>query len=592
MMKIKSNNLFLLKEIFKVCWYRVVFSILQRILKKFATAFLIQIFLFKYIIDSIETNKSFNEIVYVVTGVIIVVLLCFVFIEWYNNICVPLTDIILKKHFKVKIYEKAYKVDLACYDDANFYSQYTKTVNDIEELVNNTLNGFTEIFAQIAALIGLFAIFLVLDPFLVIISIIPVIFSYLLNVTRNKYNFARYNDSIPIKRQEDYIGKVFYEKQYAKELRLTNVSSLIFNKYNRLLLEYRILYKKYGVKGWLLGIWENINVFGIVTYGSYIYLIYQIVLTKNLSIGDFAAMFNAVRVVDVELRLVISQISKMQENSLHIDNYKQFMNYKNKVCNSTKSLLPFKKNKNAISIENLSFGYSIDKMVLRNINMNINCGEKIALVGHNGAGKTTLIKLILRLYDPNSGNIYMNNQDLRDYNLDEYRNKFSTVFQDFTLFAITLKENIKMNDDNIEDEIITNALQWSGFNENIRLDSMITKEFDNNGYIPSGGLAQKIALARAYFSKKDIMILDEPTSSLDPISEYEFNKKIINLAQDKTVIFISHRLSTTVDADKIYYFENGIIIESGSHDQLMKLNNKYAKMFNMQAENYRKGINL
>ena len=226
-------------------------------------------------------------------------------------------------------------------------------------------------------------------------------------------------------------------------------------------------------------------------------------------------------------------------------------------------------------------------------------GEKLAIVGYNGAGKTTLIKLVMRLYDPTSGRILYNGQDIREFDLADYRAHIGAVFQDYCLFAATVAENVMGGryDASPESEAaVRKALDSASFTERLTtlekgLDTPLTRELDENGVNLSGGEAQKIAIARVFVRPYELIIMDEPSSALDPVAEYELNHSILNAAdrQDRTVIFISHRLSTTRFADRILLFADGCLRESGNHDRLMELNGLYAEMFRMQAEKYRRG---
>ena len=237
--------------------------------------------------------------------------------------------------------------------------------------------------------------------------------------------------------------------------------------------------------------------------------------------------------------------------------------------------------------------------VLHDVSLTLRRGEKLAIVGYNGAGKTTLIKLVMRLYDPTSGRILYNGQDIREFDLADYRAHIGAVFQDYCLFAATVAENVMGGryDASPESEAaVRKALDSASFTERLAtlekgLDTPLTRELDENGVNLSGGEAQKIAIARVFVRPYELIIMDEPSSALDPVAEYELNHSILNAAdrQDRTVIFISHRLSTTRFADRILLFANGCLRESGSHDRLMELNGLYAEMFRMQAEKYRRG---
>ncbi len=231
--------------------------------------------------------------------------------------------------------------------------------------------------------------------------------------------------------------------------------------------------------------------------------------------------------------------------------------------------------------------------VISDISLRVKRGEKIAIVGYNGAGKTTLIKLLMRLYDPAQGRIVYHGKDIREFNPKEYRHRIGVVFQDYQLYAASLGENVVMKEAQsrvAEDEVVS-ALEKAGFGERFRtlplgLETQVTAEFDKDGINFSGGESQKIAISRAFYKDADILIMDEPSSALDPIAEYELNKAMESAAKGKTVFYISHRLSTTRDADRIILLENGRIEEEGTHESLLAMNGKYAQMWKVQAGRY------
>ena len=225
---------------------------------------------------------------------------------------------------------------------------------------------------------------------------------------------------------------------------------------------------------------------------------------------------------------------------------------------------------------------------MQDINLTIHPGEKIALVGYNGAGKTTLTNLLLRLYEPSGGRILIGGQDIRDCTLQSHRDRFAAVFQDFQLFACRVGENVALSPQ-FDPERVRRALDHSSFQRPLPrgVDTQLLREFDDDGLMLSGGESQKVAVARAFYKDCPFVILDEPSANLDPVAEYQLNRAMLEAARDKTVIFISHRLSTTVQADKIYVMEQGRIIESGSHSELMAADGTYAYMFRLQAEKYK-----
>ena len=253
------------------------------------------------------------------------------------------------------------------------------------------------------------------------------------------------------------------------------------------------------------------------------------------------------------------------------------------------------KSAGALELHNVSFRYpNTDKDTLKDISIEIKPGEKIAIVGENGAGKTTFVKLLMRLYDVTDGSIKYNGHDIREYKTSEYRKKISAVFQDYNIYAATLAENVLLRTYKKEDEKdVIEALKKADFSKKLSklpdgIYTNLTREFSEDGVNLSGGESQKIAISRVFLNDEDraISILDEPSSALDPVSEYKLNKNLIDHAQNDTVIFISHRLSTTRMADRIYLFEHGSIIEQGSHEELMAHNGRYREMFDRQAKNY------
>ena len=252
----------------------------------------------------------------------------------------------------------------------------------------------------------------------------------------------------------------------------------------------------------------------------------------------------------------------------------------------------------SVELKDVSFTYpGADKPTIEHINLTWHKGEKLAIVGYNGAGKTTLIKLVLGLYPVTEGKILVNGMDICDIDPDSYRKSFGTVFQDLQVFAMTLAENVLMRrpESEVDYDVIRTALKNAQFDVTHRgltngLDTVISREFDEEGFVPSGGQAQKIAIARVFAQSPDMVILDEPSSALDPLAEYNMYNNMMKLSEGKGMIFISHRLSSARMADQIYLMKDGRIVEQGSHEEMMALNGHYHEMFILQAENYQDSI--
>lgn len=287
---------------------------------------------------------------------------------------------------------------------------------------------------------------------------------------------------------------------------------------------------------------------------------------------------------------LFENIMSIMKNGMFISNLRGFMAYQEKIPEDQDGVMPEGKFE-TLEFDHVSFSYK-EEETIKDLSFTIKEGEIAALVGHNGAGKTTIIKLLLRLYDPVSGVIRLNGRDIREYNLHAYRELFAVTFQDFSIFGLTVMENVLMGRHGENDEqVAADALKKAGMYEKVMslpngMHTVMTKEFDADGAVFSGGESQKIAVARTFAKDSYIKIFDEPSSALDPIAEYELFQNIMKEGSDHTMFFISHRLSSVKKCDKVFMLEGGRLIEEGSHTELMARNGSYAKMYRRQAMNY------
>ncbi|MBQ2272496.1 MAG: ABC transporter ATP-binding protein, partial [Clostridia bacterium] len=454
----------------------------------------------------------------------------------------------------------------------------------------------------------LFGILFTVDPFIGLILFLSSCVTVVCNLVGNKVSFRHNKETNPLFRKKNYINRVYHLSDYAKELRIRRADDLLMREYDENTEQIIRADRKYGKKYFFLyGLgWQAVG--NLTFYAIVLYMIY-LLGAGQLEVGGFAASVSVVWSVRWMLTDLIERLTKYPQHSLYIEKYLEFMRFEPQIKDGITQIPPFE----TLEFRDVSFSYEFSnhpkyrfheedykapvkedgKDALRHVNLKISKGDKIAIVGYNGAGKTTLIKLIMRLYDPTEGEILYNGVNIREYEPEAYRRQIGTVFQDFKIFATSIAENVMNGEYSETDEqTVRDALQAADFTEKLNsleegIFTHLTREFNDKGTNLSGGESQKVAISRVFARDYPIVIMDEPSSALDPMAEYNLNQSILHNTEGKTVIFISHRLSTTRIADRIYMFDTGRLIEIGSHEELLRQNGKYAEMFRVQSENYR-----
>ncbi|MDE6064441.1 MAG: ABC transporter ATP-binding protein/permease, partial [Lachnospiraceae bacterium] len=499
----------------------------------------------------------------------------------------------MKQAVKEMMYQKAREIDLACYDDPQFYNDYVLSVSEADNQVDRMFGVLQSLFTGVTSIILSGAFFIGNDPVSFLFVGVSFVASLWAGKALNKLNFKIRNEKNPYERKLGYVNRVFYLNDYAKEVRLnTEVSDLLLQDFDATNDSTLAIDRKYAGKRFFRQFAKDYlcNDF-LIDVVYMVYLVYSAAVLHRISYSNVAVMRGAANRMKNDMRQFSGVYPQMQEISLYVEKMQNFLNIKPEIISRKNRALPEKPAE--IELKNVSFGYNEKEgYILKNISMKIEPYSKIAIVGYNGAGKTTLIKLIMRLYDPNEGEILLDGVNIRAYNVEEYRRKIGTVFQDFKIFAATVKENVLLDfAEKGSDEAVRTAIEKSGFSERLEtlsggLSTNLTTEFEDDGVNLSGGEGQKLAVARVFYKDANLIILDEPSSALDPIAEYHLNHSMLSAAEHKSVVFISHRLSTTRIADRIYMLENGSIIEEGSHDTLLENGGKYAKMWWVQAGQY------
>ncbi len=509
----------------------------------------------------------------------------------------PKTKPKLYQALKEQMYKKAAQIDLSCYDDPEYYNDFVLAVSEAESSIDRFLTMCNGIVQALTIIFTTGIFYLVTDAAGIFFVLASLVLRFLVAKVLNKLNYDLRIKTNPLERKRNYVSRVFYLNDYAKELRLhKNVGDALekeFIEANDEIIKERKAVA--GKKSFLL-FTRNYMVGDFIMDGLYItYLVFQAAVLHTVAYSDAVVLFNRTGSLRRAMAGIADIFPQAQENSLYVDKIRAFLDYEPKMNVMEGDMVP---DGNAdLVLDHVSFKYSDDvPETLKDISLRIKAGERVAIVGYNGAGKTTLIKLLMRLYDPTEGTISYHGKDIKTYSPYDYRRRIGVVFQDFQMYGATLGENVVMDrahstDTEEKDKKIISSLKKSGFGARLdtlekKLDTPVTTEFDPEGINFSGGESQKIAISRAFYKDADMLIMDEPSSALDPLAEYELNKAMESAAEGKTVFYISHRLSTTRDADRILMLENGRIVEEGDHDSLLKLGGKYAEMWKVQAGRY------
>ncbi len=590
--QVLSNNAFLLKLMFKASPAFIIFAALDAIRNQVSIFFEHTVGI-GYVLEAAEFGYPFAKVAKFILILAGLITLGMVFAVFAGDFIGEKERPKVKEKIKMLLYKKAGVMDLECYDNPEFYNDQVMAISEVDKQIDREMQFIRDSLAGVTVFITTTIFFLMKDKVSILFAVASFVLSFVFNQLYNKLSYLAKVESIPFTRKRDYVKRVFYLGDYAKEIRLNpEVSDILIKRFEEANDEVYRVEKKYALRKWILGFMKKYPCNDMISDLVFMsYLVYQTAVLHTMSLSTMAILAHSFGRLKNGLRIFTEVYPFATETSLYVGRIRAFLGYEPKIV-SAENLVPSGEAKE-IELKDVSFAYGENKeMLLKNLDLHINPGEKIALVGYNGAGKTTLVKLLMRLYDVKSGEIDADGTDIRKYDVKKYRDTIGTVFQDFQIFAGTVKENVVLDvADNADDIAVRAALADSGLLERIdqfnkKLDTNLTTEFVKSGVNLSGGESQKLAIARVFYKNAGLMILDEPSSALDPIAEYQLNHAMLSATKDKTVIFISHRLSTTRLADRIIMLENGRIVEQGSHEELLELGGKYAQMWKVQAGAY------
>lgn len=587
--RIFSNNAYAVKTVWKISKSRVIHTAINSIIG-YAEWIFMSIFFLRYVIGAIENEVPFGQIMLFIGICFAFFLTVAVYQSYVTAVVNPFTDNKIYRTLYRKLYAKARNVELRCFEDADFYNRYTMALDGSAQKMTTSVNCFFSVlFGVIAAGTAFWSMFSI-DKWSVLFVISPIIGNFVFGSLMNKIWGGRYVDTVKNNRIAEYVNRVIHLAEYAKEIRYSSIHELMMKRYNDAMDSNSKVADKYGKKAIAYTWAQNVTTFALVFEGIMIYAAFRTIVSKTMGLAELAIMFTAMSTSSWILIGLFNNFTEALKNGQFLEYFRTFMEYEEKIPENQDGIIPEKIH--SIEFKSVCFEYKEKEPVINDLSFKIEGDKVCALVGHNGAGKTTIIKLLFRLYDPTSGEILVNGINIKDYNLKAYRKQFSAAFQDYKVMAMSVKDNVLMGErfDNPE-EVAEKALKCAGVWDKVSslsngMDTIMTKEFDNDGAVLSGGEQQKIVVARAFAQQASVKVFDEPSSALDPIAEYDLYRGIMNESKGHITLFISHRLSSVKDADEVFMLENGTVIEQGTHSQLMDMNGKYCEMFTKQAQNY------
>ena len=588
--RVFANNAYAVKTVWEISKKRVIHTAVYSITGYVEWIFM-SIFFLRYVINAIENEAPFAKILGFIGICFAVFGLLAMYSSYMNSVIVPFTDNKIYRSLYRRLYAKARNVELRCFEDADFYNKYTMALDGSAQKMTKSVEFFFQVIFGVIAAAAAFSSMFMIDPFSVLFVISPIIGNFVFGGLMNKIWGGRYTDNVKNNRKAEYVNRVMHLAEYAKEIRYSNIHELMMKRYGEAVKGNVEVADKYAKKAVIYNWAQNVTTFALVFEGIMIYAAYRTIVSKTMGLAELAIMFTAMSTSSWILIGMFNNFMEAMKNGQFLEYFRTFMEYEEKIPENQDGIMPDEKVR-SIEFRNVFFEYKENEPVINNLSFKIKGDKVCALVGHNGAGKSTIIKLLFRLYDPTGGEILVNGVNIKEYNLKAYRKLFSAAFQDYRVMAMSVRDNVLMGAEFANpDETAERALKCAGVLDRIKslpdgMNTVMTREFDNNGAVLSGGEQQKIVVARAFAQNASVKIFDEPSSALDPIAEYDLYKGIMDESKGHITLFISHRLSSVKDADTVFMLENGTVIEQGSHSELMAQNGKYREMFTKQAHNY------
>ena len=589
-----------LKKVFSLAWgispWYIILLIVNALIS--AMQILANVVLPKYLIDELIASRNTGSLLFI-GGAIVLSNLVFSFFGKLMTRNLTIQNRYMNEKMNQALGIKIMNVDYSYLENPYYLDLKERAAFACtnQSAIYNLISNSADLLKSLVTLIGMVTVMLTLGPVLFVVSGITILLTVILMSSFSSYQVRFFEGIIPVNRKYGYyLGLGYSEDEIQKDARLYGMEpmllSRVVNYTNEFMGEFRKYYKKQGKIRGAVNVIANLQ--AALTYGYVGIRVVTNQFGKQIGLGSFMMYVNASIQFTSTFRTLTDNIVMTKQMLDYLDPFLELMDLPEV---KQEGDIPFEGDIESVCFEHVTFCYpGSEKEVLSDLSFKINKGEKISIVGLNGAGKTTLIKLICRLYHPTSGKILINGKDIFDYDYESYINNIAAVFQDYKLFAFSLTENITSKDKEMVDmNEVNQIVKEVGLEEKVKelpngLDSLYGKVYDVNGIELSGGQSQKVAIARALYKKASLVIMDEPTSALDPLAEADIYHNFNNMVSNKTAIYISHRMSSSVFCDRILVIDGGKVSDFDSHENLMRKGESlYCKLFKAQAENYKEG---